>query len=357
MSAQPPRLFGINKSNRDFTQKETWGKNQFNSSFPVALACYMHDKNLEAIYLKLDDNLKVIHSTISIKQLLGMAPFSENLFFAFESDYTPYQQLVIDNIPRIDLVTQDLSRQICLCRLEIKLTTLPDNSTCDLIDSKYGSELVVRPDSIIYLALSIAMNYRHHIKTLRHLIGDTFNNIKDWSDGPSVIPYVAKMIESIDNILLANLDTQGPLIMQPVWKTKGKSPQLADNCLDIFVWSNLSFTQLFLNVAIAELTSETRITRQLRSVIWLMRMLIDFCKNQKIHHAKIINELSYNTKNDKAFAVSGKVSHPFMTCAELTTPRITKYEIKNIILGGGHLLLSPERRFDAIIFNSPDLFG
>ena len=31
-------------------------------------------------------------------------------------------------------------------------------------------------------------------------------------------------------------------------------------------------------------------------------------------------------------------------------------KIKNIILGGGQNLLSPERRFDAIIVNSPDLF-
>ena len=45
-----------------------------------------------------------------------------------------------------------------------------------------------------------------------------------------------------------------------------------------------------------------------------------------------------------------------MTCAELTKPRIRKDEIKKIILGGGQNLLSPERRFDAIIYNSPDLF-
>jgi hypothetical protein len=40
----------------------------------------------------------------------------------------------------------------------------------------------------------------------------------------------------------------------------------------------------------------------------------------------------------------------------LHNPRITKEEIKNIILGGGQNLLSPERRFDAIIYNSPELF-
>jgi hypothetical protein len=46
-----------------------------------------------------------------------------------------------------------------------------------------------------------------------------------------------------------------------------------------------------------------------------------------------------------------------MSCAELTKPRIEQKEIKKIILGGGQNLLSPERRFDAIIYNSPELFN
>lgn len=44
-----------------------------------------------------------------------------------------------------------------------------------------------------------------------------------------------------------------------------------------------------------------------------------------------------------------------MACDELAKPRIRRNEIRNIILGGGQNLLSPERRFDAIIYNSPDL--
>ena len=32
-----PNLFGLNNTNRDFSLKETWGKNQFNSSFPASL--------------------------------------------------------------------------------------------------------------------------------------------------------------------------------------------------------------------------------------------------------------------------------------------------------------------------------
>jgi hypothetical protein len=352
-----PALFGINKSNRDFTQKDTWGKNQFNSSFPAALACYMASQNIAPIYLKLKNDLKITHTTISTEQLFNIDPTSKHLFFAFESDYTPYQQLVIGNLPRIDLIIQDVSQQqVCLRGLEIKLTALPDHTTYDLTEEKFGSEIVIRPDSIVYLALSIAINYKDKINELTMLLGNEFNLIQDWTEGAEIMPHIPNMIKAIDDVLLANLDNQEPLIMQPIWKTNGKSSRLANQCLDIFVWSNLAFARLFLNVANKELSNENKITRQLRSVIWLLKMLLDFCKTGKINHTKIIDELSYNTKNDKAFAVSGKISHPFMTCAELTTPRIRKDEIKNIILGNGHLLLSPERRFDAIIYNSPDLF-
>ena len=85
-------------------------------------------------------------------------------------------------------------------------------------------------------------------------------------------------------------------------------------------------------------------------------MLLDIKTLGKFDHEAIIDNLSYNTKNDKAFASSGNITNSYMSCARLTTPIVTKAEIKKIILGGGQNLLSPERRFDAIIFNSPELF-
>lgn len=45
-----------------------------------------------------------------------------------------------------------------------------------------------------------------------------------------------------------------------------------------------------------------------------------------------------------------------LACEELTHPRVDKREIKNIILGGGQTFLSPERRFDSVLVNSPELF-
>ncbi len=348
-----PSLFGIKNSNRDFSDKDAWGKNQFNSSFPAALSAYLAHKNLENVYLKLNENLGIVHDFITTESLFGLP--TEKLFYAFESQFLPFQKYLIGNIPRVDLVTQNLSNGASLKGLEIKLTALPDNSTCHLTENNYGCEIVVRPDTIVYLACSLFSFFENRREELQTIIGEDFNQISDWTEPNAIIPHLGKMIRVIDEISLQMLDSQSPLVMQPIWKTQGKTPKLAENCLDVFVWSDLAFISLFAKLAKLEVR-DNKITRQLRTLIWLFKMLDDFAKDGQVHHARIIDTLSYNTKNDKAFALSGRVTHQFMKGDILSNPRITKDEIKHIILGGGQNLLSPERRFDAIIFNSPNLF-
>jgi len=353
-----PRLFGITHSNRDFSQSYAWGKNQFNSSFPASLASFLAYRGIESIYLCLDEKMNVFHGKISTKSLFGIHPKSDNLFFSFETQYTPYQRLVIGSLPRVDLVTQTKDNGLCLCPIEIKLTALPDNSTCNLNDSLYGSEIVVRPDTIVYLACSIAERFINERSNLADLIGRKFDVIFDFSDADTIIPHINEMILAIDRIILSKINEQSPLLMQPIWKTEGKSPRLAKQCLDVFVWSNFAFTRLFVDSVKLEASQRVlKITRQIRSLIWLFKMLYDFSRTGQIAHRKIIDELSYNTKNDKAFSVSGRITHKYMSCTELENPRILSHDIKQIILGGGQNLLSPERRFDAIICNSSDLFG
>ncbi len=352
---EKPSLFGIKHSNRDFASKDSWGKNQFNSSFPAALAAYLAHKNLDNVYIKLNENIETFHGFISTESLYGLSPTSDNLFYAFESQFLPFQKFLIGNIPRVDLVTQNLSDGASLKGLEIKLTALPDNSTYHLAEENFGCEIVVRPDTIVYLACSLFSFFENRKLELQTIIGEDFENIGDWTEAAAIIPYLGKMISIIDEISLKMLDFQSPLVIQPIWKTLGKSPKLAENCLDVFVWSDLAFIRLFSKLAKAEIR-ENRITRQLRTLIWLFKMLYDFSRDGQVNHARIIDSLSYNTKNDKAFALSGRVTHQFMKGEILLNPRITKDEIKHIILDGGQNLLSPERRFDAIIFNSPDLF-
>lgn len=353
---QKPGLFGIKYSNRNFAQKDDWGKNQFNSSFPASLSAFLEHQGFKNVYLKLNENLKIYHSTISTTELYGVNPNSENVFYSFESPYVPFQQLVIGTFPRIDLVTLSRNNKDCLKGLEVKLTALPDNSTCNLTEDKFGCELVIRPDTIVYLACSIAVHFQDKLSKLVNLIGEGFEAIEDWQEGVNILSSVIRMREAVDRIILSILEKQEPLVMQPVWKTEGKSPKLSDNCLDVFVWSNLAFTQLFLDVARRELITFKTITRQVRTAVWLFKMLYDFSLHGQINHRKVIDELSYDTKNDKAFAVNGRITYPYMRSDILTKPRITKKQIKEIIIGGGQNLLSPERRFDAIVFNSPELF-
>ena len=353
---QSPSLFGINHSNRDFSQRESWGKNQFNSSFPAALSAFLEFQGFENVYLKLDENMQTYHSSISTTNLYGENPRSQSIFYSFESQYLLFQQLVVGDFPRIDLVTLNRADSSFLKGIEIKLTALPDNSTCNLTDDKFGCELVIRPDTIVYLACSIARHFQNDLERLISLIGDGFDAIEDWKEGTNILSSVLKISAAIDRIIIYILDTQEPLVMQPIWKTEGKSPRLAESCLDVFVWSNLAFAQLFLNVVRGELSTFKIITRQVRTVVWLFKMLYDFSLNGQINHRVIIDSLSYDTRNDKAFAVNGKITYPYMRGDILTQPRIARKQIKKIICGGGQNLLSPERRFDAIIFNSPDLF-
>ena len=140
--------------------------------------------------------------------------------------------------------------------------------------------------------------------------------------------------------------------MQPIWKTDRKLTDLEENCLDVFVWSNLSVIQM----ALRETSSDDDISRNQRTIIWLYKMLWDFTQFGKFNYTDIVNSLSYKYKTDKAFAISGKLTNPFLKCSELENPRISKFEIKNIILGDGQKLLRPERRFDAYLVSHPELF-
>jgi len=349
MPEELPRLFGLEKTNRDFSKKTSWGKNQFNSSFPASLCCYLASQNIDANYLAIK-NGKFKPTSVGIDKVFGISTKNSDLYFAFESQHTPFQKYVIGTLPRTDMVIQKESTGECVSGLEVKLTALPDNTTCTLNDCLYGSEIVVRPDTIVYLACALILSTGNKLKTY-------FKDIKidDWSNAKEVLPKIKHIVETIEKLSLVAEQKQNPFLLQPVWKTIGKSPVLADQCLDIFVWSDAGFANFISKISNRN-PNANNITRQTRTAIWLYKMLSDFCLNGKFDHEVIIDNLSYNTKNDKAFASAGNVTNSYMSCKRLETPIISKAEIKNIILGGGQNLLSPERRFDAIIFNSPELF-
>ena len=348
-----PGLFGQKHSSRDYSQEKFWGKNQFNSSFPASLVAYMSYKQINPVYLCIDKNNRLVHKYITGTELYGMDPLSDNLYYNFETNFFPYEKYYTGKREHIDLVLTDYKSNAVLKGLEIKLTALPDNTTNSLDEDKYSCEIVVRPSTICYLACSICRNYdsQKGREKLKALLGD-FPKIKHWDVADEVIPFYPDILDAVENVAKNMHTKQEPLMIQPIWKTNGKKNQLADNCLDVFVWSDLAAVHLCRQGE----RDINRIARHNRCIIWIYKMLFDFYVYGHFDYDNTINDLSYGTKNDKAFAISGAVSYPLLKSPELAHPRIRKEEIKNIILGGGQNLLSPERRFDAIIVNSPNLF-
>lgn len=241
-----------------------------------------------------------------------------------------------------------------LTGLEIKLTALPDNTTKSESESNWGTEIVMRPPTICFLACSICNNYttlekKERLRSFLRCVPQ----INHWEEMNEVIPHYNAILSSLLSISKDLTERQSPLIIQPIWKTEGNKMRLKDNCLDVFVWSNLSIIQMCCS---EESSHISRLNRFHRTIIWLYKMLLDYVTYDTFDYKRIIRLQSYNLANDKAFALPGTKSLRFIKSDIIIKPRISKYEIKNIILGGGQDLLSPERRFDAVLVNSPDLF-
>jgi hypothetical protein len=356
MATQKPALFGIHQSNRNFADAYYWGKNQFNSSFPVALACYMQSRHMPLVSVNFKNEKQSQLGLIDVSEVFGIDKSSKDIYFAFEHRYEPYAAWVHDDLPSIDVVVCDGDKNKPIRPLEIKLTTLPDNTTESLSEDRYGTELVIRSATTRYMALSIAQNVQRHQKAVRSIFEPVLAKVRNWGSKEETLKIAPLTMDALEIFLNKYKHLQQPLLIQPIWKTVGKSPQLADQCLDIFVWSDFALTLLFLESA-RTAAAQGSMTRQLRTAMRLARFIYERSCHDKVFQAPIFDGMTFDFQNDKEFAISGSKSHALMAHPRLTQPLVAKNEIKNIILGGGQKFLSPERRFDAIIYFATDLFG
>lgn len=352
MSEDKAALYGLINSSRNFTDSYYWGKNQFNTSFPVALACYMRDKNLPVVYIRHAENLTTDISEITVDELFNTKVENDKLYFRFESRYEPFKRFVHDELVTIDCLVMHGDEY--LRPLEIKLTTLPDQTTHNKDESEYGCEIVVRSATMKYLALSMVESLSDEIETIRDLFTPVCGPIQDWNNRVEMSERLPIILDCLNDFFSKYYQYQKPLLVQPVWKTKGKSPVLADSCLDIFVWSDFALTKLFMDSA----TSNTspKISRHQRAALRLARFIYEFSTNPKVYQDPIYDGMQLGNQTDKEFSVSGVKTRKYMACDRLTNLKVKKDEIKNIVLGGGQKYLSPERRFDAILYFSNELF-
>lgn len=345
-------LYGIKNSNRK--PKDLWGKNQFNSSFPVALACYLRDKDIKAVYLTLNNELEVVASEVPFSEIFNTELPNDKLCFNFETKFEAYQQYAYDDIRGIDLVVCD-TKGNQLRPLEIKLTVLPDSTTYKLPENEWGSEVVIRPATTTYCALGIAHSCHDKLPLIREVIEPICSGIRDWGNEFEIRAKMPSILSALDDIQLSFLDRQKPMLMQPIWRTQGKTPVLAEHAFDVFIWSDFALSRLFLDASAK--TKEAGVSRQMRSTARLARFLYNVSASGKANIKSIYTEMAFNHQTDKEFAISGRITRRYMNHQRIYKPAVKSIELQNIILNGGEKELSPERRFDQTVYFTVAITG
>lgn len=339
-------LFGIYHSNRPDSQH--WTKNCFNSSFPTALACYMMDQGINAIYAKLgvvDGELKVVCDEIPIRDLFRCNDLQpQDLSFDFESKFMPYQEFAFDSIDGIDLVVKSTSGDF-LAPVEVKLTVLPTSATASKPEKDWGSELVVRTATTSYCAFGIWDEVKEHSGHVRDIFEETCSDIGSWTNDFEMSHKTANLRAVLDTFEKEYIDYQRPLVMQPIWKTQGQSPILADNAFDIVVWSNLAFSRLFIETA-----NDKTMSRPMRASARMARCIWELSKSGKIRVEDIYRQMAFGQQTDKEVSVPGDRWRRYITTDRIITPAVSKDAINEIIQPGYIENLRPERRFDQTLY-------
>lgn len=348
-----PRLYGIHQSNRK--PKDLWGKNQFNSTFPTALACYMRDANIHPVFLSLNADSKVATSEISVNELFNSDRPNEELRFDFESKFEPYQRYANGDIGGIDLVirhSDDPNASQWRRALEVKLTVLPDNATSKLTEDQWGCELVIRPASMKYCALGIIDSLSDRRDEVREVFADVCGKFDKWDSGFELTAKRPQLISALEDFQHRFKDVQKPFLMQPIWKTQGKTPILSENAFDIFVWSDFALCQVIIDRS--KNGSSTDVDRFMRSAARLARTLYELSRSGLGNINTIYTEMTFGTQTDKDFALPGKLTRAYMNSPRRVKPALTKDVIVDVILNGGQRMLSPERRLDACVYFTAD---
>lgn len=359
-------LFGLTDNNSSRKSADLWGKNQFNSTFPVALCLKMLNDGVRPVYVKVKKEKGEIkfHAEDTRLAMSRVIEDPSTAYYEFEAPFLPYSSYIRekDSLEKTDLVVhkQDKrGKKRPIRALEIKLTVVPDSSTAKLSENDWAPEMVVRPVSSAYAVLSVYARLRKQSKPdLKEKVKEALAIGYDKIDGNNW-ESIAEISEKSDYLVKALSETamliskiQSPFMLQPIWKTEGGSNDLAENCFDVFIWSDVAVMNLPLTMLKSDTeksNSEKKVSRPMREVARHVRALYELCTIGNISYNSIYRGMGLGHQTDKSFALSGQNTKQLMQHPRLRKPHYSRSVVNKIILGGGEDQLRPERRFDAAL--------
>ncbi len=354
-----PSLYGITTNNCSRSGDDLWGKNQFNSVFPLSLCLYMRDNGISPVSVRLVDGR--IATDDAAWEMDAIIPKEDAApFFHLEAQFEPYRKLFRnEEKDKIDLVISVDDEQVT--PIEIKLTVSPDSTTLDKRETEWAPEIVIRPVSSAYAMMGIASRLNKFAdagddslkKEVLGIMKPTWNKITDWNNETEVNSNAISIHSALRRVLKTVEDLQKPFLIQPIWRTKwcGKKRGfvLCEQCFDVFAWSDVAMMMIPVEESSAVLEDDARKTRAFREVARHLRGMHDILQGGDLDYSGIYKGMGYRKQTDKAFTVSGTKSIKYLKHERLNAPILPRSLLNNIVLNSGELELKPERRFDAAV--------
>ena len=347
--ASVPGLYGITEANSNRYGDDLWGKNQFNSTFPLSLCLYMRDKGINPVAVILSDgSICARDNHWSMNEVVGGQ--HDGCRYDFESAFSHYSDYSRNQADNIDLVVS--KGGIHAIPLEIKLTVVPDSTTVGKNELEWAPEIVLRPVSSAYAMMGVAHSLmKPDNEEMRGKAIDAlrpaYNSVSSWGNNSEITQNSDSLCSALQKVLHISEEVQSPFLVQPIWRTKGQSLELCEQCFDVFVWSDVSVMSV--PVLEHERASRNKTVRMAREIARHVRSLYDILQTDDHDYTEIYKGMSLGTQTDKSFSLPGNKSINYLKHERLATPVLHQSCLQEIVLNGGENELKPERRFDAAV--------
>lgn len=348
-------LYGLDHSNKDFTDEESFGKNTFTTAFPVAMACYISEElGLPMNYIEAydagghPDTRQVLEP---LDSLIGCSPSDAS--WCFEDSFAGFDDYATNSANRSDIVVKEWRTGREVSALEVKLVVVPTSGTANKSREEQCCELVVRPPSIEQLCFSVAASFgKARTIELRDIIVKALGNPIDyeWSDQRFMRDRREAVLAAANDIIMAGLDVQRPFVLMGEWRTQGQKLKLDEECFDAFFWANLAFLQLFTRAMAREVEQgATSIGRPARALIWFVKSMFDYTAQGTVTFERTHSLITFGGQTDKAGSFTNNGIRPFVKSQNFVHPRVPASCATDIISPDGISMLKPERRLDGAL--------
>ena len=348
-------LYGITPENSSRHGDDLWGKNQFNSAFPLSLCLYMRDRGVKPVaVISRSCKIKSVSSVWPMDRVVGAQ--SSNIHYHFEKEFSGFSRFFRKEgeADKIDLVVAQGGRD--LIPLEVKLTVVPDSGTASEESKFWGPEIVLRPVGSAYAMMRLAdsLGRAANEATRRRVVAslkEGYNAVTDWDNIIEIRANAEKLRNALHLALEAAESVQRPFLVQPIWRTTGQSLVFCERCFDVFVWSDVAVMRIPLEMSHEGTKKQKKksVSRPLREVARHVRALYDILNSGDYDYSDIYKGMALGRQTDKAFAVPGRVARGYLRHSRLANPTYPPDTLQDLILNEGEFRLKPERRFDAAV--------